>query len=292
MSSLTIENGLPANIGSSFTDGSLASYIKEISKFPMLSAEEEVDLADKFKNGDVAAAQKLVTSHLRLVVKMAFSFRHYGLPLTDLISEGNLGLMQAVKKFEPSKGFRLATYAMWWIKATIQEYIMHSWSIVKVGTSSAQKKLFFNLNKIKNKLRKADSEYLSEMDMDTISKQLNVSRQEIVEMDISMGGDSHLNDMINSDSEHDKISSLEDVRPNQIDIYQEIEENTKKSTLLKAALKTLNKRELFVLKERRLKEDPTTLDVLSKSLDISKERVRQIEARAIEKLQKEVAGGV
>jgi len=268
-------------------DGSLSRYLQEIRKFPMLEKEEEYMLAKAWtEHGDRPAAHKLVTSHLRLVAKIAMGYRGYGLPVADLISEGNLGMMQAVKRFDPERGFRLSTYAMWWIRAAMQEYILRSWSLVKIGTTAAQKKLFFNLRRIKGKLRVLDSS-LKPDDIKHIADQLNVSEAEVVSMDQRMaGGDHSLNAPLKMDGEGEWQDWLVDEEPDQETTYAAKEEFTVRHDLLMEAMKTLNEREQNILNERRLKDNPKTLENLSKVYKISRERVRQIEVRAFEKLQK------
>jgi len=268
-------------------DGSLSRYLQEIRKFPMLEKEEEYMLAKAWtEHGDRPAAHKLVTSHLRLVAKIAMGYRGYGLPVADLISEGNLGMMQAVKRFDPERGFRLSTYAMWWIRAAMQEYILRSWSLVKIGTTAAQKKLFFNLRRIKGKLKVLDSS-LKPDDIKHIADQLNVSEDEVVSMDQRMaGGDHSLNAPLKRDGEGEWQDWLVDEEPDQETTYAAKEEFTVRHDLLMEAMKTLNEREQNILNERRLKDNPKTLEVLSKVYKISRERVRQIEVRAFEKLQK------
>ncbi len=268
-------------------DGSLSRYLQEIRKFPMLEKEEEYMLAKAWtEHGDRPAAHKLVTSHLRLVAKIAMGYRGYGLPVADLISEGNLGMMQAVKRFDPERGFRLSTYAMWWIRAAMQEYILRSWSLVKIGTTAAQKKLFFNLRRIKGKLKVIDSG-LKPGDIKHIADQLSVSEAEVVSMDQRMaGGDHSLNAPLKMDGEGEWQDWLVDEEPDQETTYAAKEEFIVRHDLLMEAMKTLNEREQNILNERRLKDNPKTLEDLSKVYKISRERVRQIEVRAFEKLQK------
>lgn len=271
----------------------LSKYIAEVNKFPILDEKEEYDLAVKFKEeNDITAAHKLVTSHLRLVVKIAMGFRGYGLPVADIIGEGNIGLMQAVKKFEPEKGFRLSTYAMWWIKASINEYILKSWSIVKVGTSAAQKKLFFNLKRLKNKiLSNSDSIHLSDDQIQDIADNLDVSAVEVKDMNSLMSSsDQSLNVAVFDDGEAEKIDYLQDNSANQEDEYAEAEEQNYNNNILADAMVVLNEREKDILHKRRLLDKPLTLEDLSQEYGISRERVRQIENRAVEKLQDKIVG--
>ena len=238
---------------------------------------------------DVEAAHKMVTSHLRLVAKIAMGYRGYGLPLSELISEGNIGLMQAVKRFDPERGFRLATYAMWWIRASIQEYILHSWSLVKIGTTASQKKLFFNLRKLKGRLQAINDGDMTPETVKKISEELNVPENDVVSMNQRMaGGDHSLNAPLRADSEGEWMDWLEDDSDSQETVVAEADEMGKRSALLQSAMKTLNERERFILSERRLKDDPSTLEELSQVYSISRERVRQIEVRAFEKLQKAI----
>lgn len=275
---------LPAISGS---DSALTRYLQEIKRFPCLEPDEEYMLAKRWTDyKDIDSAHKLVTSHLRLVAKVAVSFRGYGLPLIELISEGNIGLMQAVKRFNPELGFRLSTYALWWIKAAIQEYVLRSWSLVKIGTTAAQKKLFFNLRRIKKRIAGAEDKPLSMGDIDTIADELNVTTRDVVEMHERMGGgDFSLNAPIGEEGEGELIDMLPEPRPNQEVVMAETEERSYKKQLLAQAMSTLSIRERHILSERRLKEEPATLEDLSQFYNISRERVRQIEARAMEKLQ-------
>ena len=272
------------------SEGRLAFYLQEIKKFPLLTAEEEYNLAKKFqKNGDTDAAHKLVTSHLRLVAKIAMGYRGYGLPLTDLISEGNVGIMQAVKKFDPDKGFRLATYAMWWIRAQIQEYVLHSWSLVKIGTTAAQKKLFFNLKKMKRQLKLINENNLSPDTVREIANQLDVKEVEVMEMNNRLfSSDQSLNSKINKDAEYEWQDMLEDNNDTQDTIFEKKDEYNYKKNLVFDAMEILNAREKEIIQLRRLSEKPAKLEELSKKFKISRERVRQIEERALEKLQSEV----
>ena len=269
-------------------EGGLGAYLAQIKKFPMLDAEEEYMLAKNWKNtGNVKSAEKLVTSHLRLVAKIAMGYKGYGLPLNEMISEGNVGLMQAVKKFEPDKGFRLATYAMWWIKAAIQEYVLRSWSLVKMGTTSAQKKLFFNLKKIKKQIAPHEEGDLKKEQVDQISKKLGVKTEEVVNMNRRMmGQEKSLNDPIKDGEKgewQDWIAS--DDLDQELFVSQKQEMDEKK-TLLHQSIKILNDREREILEERKLSNEPKTLEDLSKKYKISRERIRQIETKAFEKLQK------
>ena len=268
--------------------GGLSIYLAQIKKFPMLDAEEEYMLAKNWKeNGNLQAAHKLVTSHLRLVAKIAMGYRGYGLPVNELISEGNIGLMQAVKKFDPDKGFRLATYAMWWIKAAIQEYVLRSWSLVKMGTTSAQKKLFFNLKKLKNQIAPDQDGDLKDEQVKEISKRLDVDSDEVVNMNRRMmGQEKSLNDPIKSGETDEWQDWLVDDRLDQELIVSQKQEYDDKKELLNSALKILNEREKEIITERRLSENPVTLEELSKKYKISRERIRQIETKAFEKLQK------
>jgi len=268
--------------------GGLSVYLAQIKKFPMLDAEEEYMLAKNWKeNGNLQSAHKLVTSHLRLVAKIAMGYRGYGLPVNELISEGNLGLMQAVKKFDPDKGFRLATYAMWWIKAAIQEYVLRSWSLVKMGTTTAQKKLFFNLKKIKNQIAPNQDGDLRDDQVNEISKRLDVDSKEVINMNRRMmSQEKSLNDPIN-DGESGEWQDwlVDDSLDQELAISQQQEYNDKKE-LLNNSMKILNDREKEIIVARRLSESPSTLEELSKKYKISRERIRQIETKAFEKLQK------
>ena len=269
-------------------EGSLSSYLAAIRKFPMLDPDQEFMLAKRWReHGDTDAAHQLVTSHLRLVAKIAMGYRGYGLPVSELISEGNVGMMQAVKRFDPDRGFRLATYAMWWIRASIQEYILHSWSLVKMGTTAAQKKLFFNLRKIKGQINALEEGDLHPDNVKTIADRLNVSEEEVVNMNRRLSaGDHSLNAPMRIDGDGEWMDWLEDDSPSQETMLAESEEFENRRALLQDALKTLNEREQHILTERRLKDEPSTLEELSQEYDISRERVRQIEVRAFEKLQK------
>ena len=284
MSAKTINSNLP----SIALEGSLSSYLTQIKKFPMLSAAEEYMLARSWKNrGDLKSAQKLITSHLRLVAKIAMGYRGYGLPVSEMVSEGNIGLMQAVKKFEPEKGFRLATYAMWWIKASIQEYILRSWSLVKMGTTSAQKKLFFNLKKIKNQLSINNKGDLNTEHVEEISKRLNVKKEEVVSMNRRLlGKEKSLNAPIKDGDGTEWQDWLVDEKIDQeLKLSQQQEFNQRKN-LMHDSMNILNLREREILTARRLSEEVVTLEDLSKKYKISRERIRQIETKAFEKLQK------
>ena len=272
-------------------EASLNRYLSEIRKFPVLTAEQEYMLAKRFsEHGDTDAAAQLVTSHLRLVAKIAMGYRGYGLPVSELISEGNIGLMQGVKKFEPDRGFRLATYAMWWIKASIQEFILRSWSLVKMGTTAAQKKLFFNLRRMKKQLDAYEDADLKPDDLRKIATDLGVSEQEVINMNrrMMMGGDASLNVSMRDDSESQWQDLLADERPLQDETVADAEEARYRRDLLNEALGSLNDRERQILTDRRLAEDPKTLEELSQVYNVSRERVRQIEVRAFEKLQKAI----
>ncbi len=268
--------------------GGLSVYLAQIKKFPMLDAEEEYMLAKNWKeNGNLQSAHKLVTSHLRLVAKIAMGYRGYGLPVNELISEGNLGLMQAVKKFDPDKGFRLATYAMWWIKAAIQEYVLRSWSLVKMGTTTAQKKLFFNLKKIKSQIAPNQEGDLKDEQVNEISKRLDVDSNEVVNMNRRMmGQEKSLNAPIKIGESDEWQDWLVDESLDQELVVSQQQEYNDKKELLYSAMKILNEREKEIINARRLSENPVTLDELSKKFKISRERIRQIETKAFEKLQK------
>ena len=270
------------------SSGSLSLYLSQIKKFPMLDAEEEYMLAKNWKeSGNLKAAHKLVTSHLRLVAKIAMGYRGYGLPVSELISEGNIGLMQAVKKFDPDKGFRLATYAMWWIKAAIQEYVLRSWSLVKMGTTTAQKKLFFNLKKIKNQIAPGQEGDLKDNQVKEISKRLNVESEEVINMNRRMmGQEKSLNSPIKVGETDEWQDWLVDENLDQELFLSQQQEYEDRKELLKNAMNILDERETNILKARRLTENPKTLEELSNKFKISRERVRQIETKAFEKLQK------
>ena len=273
------------------SEGNLAVYLQEIKKFPMLTAEEEYMLAKRYKeHGDSDAAHKLVTSHLRLVAKIAMGYRGYGLPVTDLISEGNVGIMQAVKRFDPEKGFRLATYAMWWIRAQIQEYVLHSWSLVKIGTTAAQKKLFFNLRKIKNQLTSIDSGNLSPENVREIASRLDVKEGEVIDMENRLfTSDQSLNVKLGEEHDTEWQDLIEDKQETHDRIIENKDELDYRRSLFSKAFKVLNEREKEIIKLRKLSENPLKLEDLSKKYKISRERVRQIEEKALEKLQKEIS---
>ena len=268
-------------------EGGLAAYLDQIKKFPMLDAEEEYMLAKNWKStGNVKSAEKLVTSHLRLVAKIAMGYKGYGLPLNEIISEGNVGLMQAVKKFEPEKGFRLATYAMWWIKASIQEYILRSWSLVKIGTTTAQKKLFFNLKKLKNQIAPRSEGDLRDEHVKNIAQKLNVTEDEVVSMNRRLSGrEQSLNAPIGEDGDEWQDWLIDNEMDQELKFAQQ-EEMKQRKDLLQDSIKILNDRERQILYARRLNEEPETLEDLSKKFKISRERIRQIENKAFEKLQK------
>ncbi|SVC82046.1 uncharacterized protein METZ01_LOCUS334900 [marine metagenome] len=279
----TLDKNLPVAI-----DGSLSKYLTQIKKFPMLSHEEEYMLAKSWRDrGDLKSAQKLVTSHLRLVAKIAMGYRGYGLPVSEMVSEGNIGLMQAVKKFEPEKGFRLATYAMWWIKASIQEYVLRSWSLVKMGTTTAQKKLFFNLKKLKNQLSANNEGDLKPQHVDEISKRLNVKKEEVISMNRRLHGkEKSLNDPVKDDSGTEWQDWIVDNKLDQELKLSQDQELDERKNLMKSSMDILNTREKEILTARKLSENVATLEVLSKKYKVSRERIRQIETKAFEKLQK------
>ena len=268
-------------------EGGLTGYLTQIKKFPMLDAEEEYMLAKNWKEtGNLKAAEKLVTSHLRLVAKIAMGYKGYGLPVNEMISEGNVGLMQAVKKFEPEKGFRLATYAMWWIKASIQEYILRSWSLVKIGTTTAQKKLFFNLKKLKNQIAPRSEGDLRDEHVSEIANKLNVSKNEVISMNRRLSGKEHsLNAPVGEHGDQWQDWFADKEMDQELKFAQQ-EEMEQRSSLLKDSIKILNEREKEILYSRRLTDKPITLENLSKKFKISRERIRQIENKAFEKLQK------
>ena len=270
-------------------EGNLSRYLQEIRKFPMLAPEEELALSRRWRDSeDMDAAHKLVTSHLRLVAKIAMGYRGYGLPVGELISEGNVGMMQAVKRFDPDRGFRLATYAMWWIRAAIQEYILHSWSLVKMGTTAAQKKLFFNLRRMKSKLDAFEDGDLKPADVTKIATDLGVAEHDVVSMNrrMAMGGDTSLNVPMREDGEGQWQDWLQDDAPLQDTVVADQQEADVRHGMLVSAMDDLNDREKHILTERRLTDDPKTLEELSQVYGVSRERVRQIEVRAFEKLQK------
>lgn len=277
------------NLPALSSDTGFHQYLQEINKIPSLSKEEEFMLAKAYlEDRDIMAAHKLVTSHLKLVAKIAMSYKNYGLPVVDLVSEGNLGLMQAVKKYDPDLGHRLSTYAMWWIKASIQEYILRSWSLVKIGTTAAQKKLFFSLRKIKNRLSNKYSRYIGESDMHEVAEMLNVTDKEAIDMNRRISEpDMSLNVSVDrdGDSSSELIEYVPDAKPSQELVVADSQEKQMRHKILINAMAQLNDREAYIIKERKLKDSPSTLDDLSKHFGISKERVRQIESRAFEKLQ-------
>jgi RNA polymerase sigma-32 factor len=279
-----------ANVPSISSEGNLSRYLQEIRKFPMLAPDEEFMLAKRWtEHQDTQAAHRLVTSHLRLVAKIAMGYRGYGLPLSELISEGNVGMMQAVKRFDPDRGFRLATYAMWWIRAAIQEYILHSWSLVKIGTTAAQKKLFFNLRKLKGQLQAIEEGDLSPENVAKIATELDVPEADVVSMNRRLASPDHsLNAPLRSDSEGEWQDWLVDDSESQEAKLGDRQELGLRRDLLAKAMSHLNERERDILTHRRLREQPTTLEDLSQKYDISRERVRQIEVRAFEKLQKAI----
>ncbi|MBB5518322.1 RNA polymerase sigma factor RpoH [Amphiplicatus metriothermophilus] len=286
-----MSNALAAATSALTPEGSLSRYLAEIRKFPMLDKDEEYMLAKRFReHGDPEAAEKLVTSHLRLVAKIAMGYRGYGLPLGEVISEGNVGLMQAVKRFDPDKGFRLATYAMWWIRAAIQEYILRSWSLVKIGTTAAQKKLFFNLRKLKGQIDAVEEGDLRPEQVEHIATKLGVTEDDVISMNRRMAGqETSLNAPLRGDGDgggewQDWLVDENAENP-ELKLANEDEYELRMS-LLEKALATLNEREQHIIAERRLKDNPATLEELSKEYGISRERVRQIEVRAFEKLQK------
>ncbi|WP_294295362.1 RNA polymerase sigma factor RpoH [uncultured Sphingomonas sp.] len=290
-------SNVPATIPALGGEASLNRYLAEIKKFPILAPEQEYMLAKRFQDhGDPDAAAQLVTSHLRLVAKIAMGYRGYGLPVSELISEGNIGLMQGVKKFEPDRGFRLATYAMWWIRASIQEFILRSWSLVKMGTTAAQKKLFFNLRRMKSKLDAFEEGDLSPEHLAKIATDLGVTEEEVTSMNrrMAMGGDTSLNVPMREDGEGQWQDWLADDAPLQDKIVADAQEADVRHDMLVTAMDELNDREKHILTERRLTDDPKTLEELSQVYGVSRERVRQIEVRAFEKLQKammRLAGG-
>ena len=280
-------NNLPA-----LSEGSLSDYLNEIKKFPMLSSEEEFMLAKAWvDHDDRKSAHRLVTSHLRLAAKIALGYRGYGLPINEVVSEANVGLMQAVKRFDPDKGFRLATYAMWWIKASIQEYILRSWSLVKMGTTSAQKKLFFNLRKAKTRIGVMEDGELHPDNVKSIAENLNVSQDEVISMNRRMGGgDASLNVLVNTNNEGtlEWQDWIEDEDSDHAAKFADKQELDSRRVLLKSALSSLNQRECEILTKRKLIDDPLTLEDLSNEYNVSRERIRQIEVRAFEKLQKKM----
>ena len=274
-------------------ESGLSRYLSEIKRFPMLEPQEEYMLAKRWReHGDREAAHKLVTSHLRLVAKIAMGYRGYGLPIGEVISEGNVGLMQAVRRFEPDKGFKLATYAMWWIRASIQEYILRSWSLVKMGTTASQKKLFFNLRKAKSKISALEDGDLRDDQVTTIATRLGVAKQDVIDMNRRLGGDASLNAPLREEGEGEWQDWLVDDAPSQESVLADREESDVRLAALKSALRVLNPRERRIFEARRLAEDPVTLEELSAEFGVSRERVRQIEVRAFEKVQAAVKSGV
>jgi RNA polymerase sigma-32 factor len=274
-------------------ESGLARYLQEIKRFPMLEPQEEYMLAKRWReHGDREAAHKLVTSHLRLVAKIAMGYRGYGLPIGEVISEGNVGLMQAVKRFEPDKGFKLATYAMWWIRASIQEYILRSWSLVKMGTTASQKKLFFNLRKAKSRISALDEGDLRDEQVESISRRLGVAKQDVIEMNRRLGGDASLNSPLRESGEGEWQDWLVDETADQETQLADREESDARLAALRGALSVLNPRERRIFEARRLADDPITLEELSAEFGVSRERVRQIEVRAFEKVQAAVKAGV
>ena len=278
------------NFNISVDQNDISRYLREIQKFPILTHDNEIKLANEWiKSRSSSAAHQLINSHLRLVVKIAMKYRGYGLQLSELISEGNLGLIQSLERFDPSKGFRLSTYAMWWIRASIQEYILHSWSLVKIGTTAAQKKLFFNLRSLKGKLKALDDGDLPPELVTEIAERLDVAENEVVDMNRRLAGHDHsLNNPYSADNEDEWINGIQDERDNHENAFIQRDELLKRKDMLMIALKNLDERERRILTQRRLVDDPLTLDELSKSFGISRERVRQVEVRAFEKLRKVV----
>jgi RNA polymerase sigma-32 factor len=274
-------------------ESGLSRYLAEIKRFPMLEPQEEYMLAKRWReHGDREAAHKLVTSHLRLVAKIAMGYRGYGLPIGEVISEGNVGLMQAVRRFEPDKGFKLATYAMWWIRASIQEYILRSWSLVKMGTTASQKKLFFNLRKAKSRISALDEGDLRDDQVETIATRLGVAKQEVIDMNRRLGGDASLNAPLREDGEGEWQDWLVDESASQESVLADREETDTRLNALKNALRVLNPREKRIFEARRLADDPVTLEELSTEFGVSRERVRQIEVRAFEKVQAAVKADI
>jgi RNA polymerase sigma-32 factor len=288
--STAVTRALPA-LGA---ESNLTRLLQEIRKFPMLEADEEFMLAKRWReHGDTEAAHRLVTSHLRLVAKIAMGYRGYGLPLSELISEGHVGMMQAVKRFNPERGFRLATYAMWWIRAAIQEYILHSWSLVKMGTTAAQKKLFFNLRRLKGQMKAIDDGDLHPDQVKKIATALDVPEEDVVNMNRRLSAPDHsLNAPLRVDGDGEWQDWLVDDRDSQETVLGERQELSERSKLLAEAMKGLNQRERHILSQRRLRDEPATLEDLSREFNISRERVRQIEVRAFEKLQRAIRGAV
>lgn len=283
-------HSISANLSKSLDQNDISGYLRKIKKFPLLSHEDEENLANEWiSKNSYEAAHKLINAHLRLVVKISMKFRGYGLPLNELISEGNIGLIQSLNRFDPSKGFRLSTYAMWWIRASIQEFILHSWSLVKIGTTAAQKKLFFNLRSLKGKLKALEDGDLPPELVTEIAERLEVSENDVVDMNRRMAGHDHsLNNPYSADNDDEWINGLPDENENHENKFLHKEELFKRREMLKTALKNLDDRERRIITQRRLVDDPLTLDELSKSFGISRERVRQVEVRAFEKLRKVV----
>ena len=281
-------NNITKKLSKSLDENGLSKFLREIRKFPMLSVDEENRLANDWaKNRNSESAHKLVNSHLRLVVKIAMGYRGYGIPLNELVSEGNVGMIQSLERFDPSKGFRLSTYAMWWIRASIQEYILHSWSLVKIGTTAAQKKLFFNLRSLKGKLKAVDDGDLQPELVTEIADRLDVSEGDVIDMNRRMSGHDHsLNSPLSAENEGEWINWIADDRDSHEKAIIDNDELSKRKKMLDIAIKNLNDRERQILTKRRLTEDPLTLEELSKSYGISRERVRQVEVKAFEKLQK------
>ena len=281
---------IKTNLSKSLSENGVSKFLRDIRKFPLLTSKEENELAnDWVKNKNFEAAHKLVNSHLRLVVKIAMGFRGYGLPLNELIAEGNVGMIQSLERFDPSKGFRLSTYAMWWIRASIQEYILHSWSMVKIGTTASQKKLFFNLRSLKGKLKALEDGDLQPELVTEISERLNVPENDVIDMNRRLSGHDHsLNSPLSADTEGEWINWIVDERDSHENSLIQNDELDKRRKILELALQNLNERERQILIKRRLVDDPLTLEELSKSFGISRERVRQVEVRAFEKLQKVV----
>lgn len=274
------------NLPALVEDNSLFSYLEKIKKFPVLTDDEERSLVCSFQEkGDLASAQKLITSHLRLAAKIAFTYKRYGLPMADIISEANIGLMQAVKKFDLSKNVRLATYAIWWIKAAINDYVLRSWSLVKIGTRAAQKKLFYNLNRIKSRLGLYENKSLEPKVVSEIAKELVVDESEVLEMNGRLGGDKSLNVMVSDEDESEKIDFLVDKRQNLEENLSSKQEKNVKNKILRHCLSELSTREQYIIQHRMLQESPATLEEIGAAFNISRERVRQIEKKAFDKLK-------
>ena len=281
---------IKSNLSKALDENGLSKFLSEIRKFPILSSDEEMSLANRWvKSRDTNAAHRLVNSHLRLVVKIAMGFRGYGIPLNELISEGNVGMIQSLERYDPTKGFRLSTYAMWWIRASIQEYILHSWSLVKIGTTAAQKKLFFNLRSLKGKLKAVEDGDLQPELVTEIADRLDVSELDVIDMNRRMSGHDHsLNSPLSEENGGEWINWLVDEAGSHENDIINRDELLKRKEMLSKGLKDLNERERQILMKRRLTDDPLTLEELSKSYGISRERVRQVEVRAFEKLRKVV----